>query len=97
MYTFTSIFFSLITCFMFLRMHHVHGSDTMTEKIVISVGCLIFLIQSGLTYQNTLTDKTYLKRLITFLNVTLTVLFAILFFWTVDFNRDSIFSVFLGT
>lgn len=82
---------------MFLRMHHVHGSDTLLERIVILVGCLVFLIQAGLTYQGTLTDKTKFKRLLAVGNVIFTVLFAILFFWTVDFNRDSIFSVFLGT
>lgn len=82
---------------MVLRMHHVHGADTLIERIVITVGCIVFLIQSGITYQNTLTEKTHLKRIFAVGIIIMTVLFAVLFFWTVDFNRDSIFSVFLGT
>lgn len=96
MYLFLSIFASLTTVLMFLRMHHVHGSDSSTERIIITIGCVIFLLQAGLTYHSSQTSRYSHKRWMTLANVLFTVLFSLLFFWFVDFNRDSVFSTLLG-
>lgn len=93
MYTLLGTLFSLTTAFMFLRMHHLHGSDTNEERIIIVIGCVLFLLQAGITYQQTLSRNAHYKRIVTIVSLFCTIGFGALFFWFVDFNRDSIFSL----
>jgi len=92
MYTAISSIFSFITAFMFLRMHHVHGSDTGMERTVIVVGTLIFLIQAGLSYQVFAANRSRTKFNLTVGSLICSIVYGSLFFLIVDFNKDSIFS-----
>jgi len=92
MYTAISSIFSFITAFMFLRMHHVHGSDTSMERTVIVIGTVLFLIQSGLSYQIFSAIRSRVKMNLTIGSIICTILYGALFFLIVDFKRDSIFS-----
>jgi hypothetical protein len=88
---------TLITVVMFLRMHHIHGTDTSVERGIIVIGTIVFLIQAGLSYQIVISRGSRLKNALLTGNLLLMMAYATLFFWFVDFNRDSIFSTLLGT
>ena len=92
MYTAISTVFTLITSFMFLRMHHIHGSDTNLERLVITVGAIVFLIQAGLVYQSFSALRNKTKRAFTLLCIFFTIAYGSIFFLVADFNADSVFS-----
>ncbi len=73
-------------------MHHVHGSDTSMERVVITIGTIIFLFQSGLTYQVFAANRIKTKLNLTIGSLFCSLIYTTLFFLIVDFNRDSIFS-----
>jgi len=91
-----SVITTLITAFMFLRMHHVHGTDTSAERIVIVIGTIVFLLQAGLCHQVVMAKTSRAKNVFLFLNILFLLLYSMLFFWFVDFDRDSIFSTLMG-
>ena len=92
MYTAISSIFSFITAFMFLRMHHVHGSDTSIEKTIIVVGTFLFLVQAGLSYQVYAAERARTKLNLTLGSLFCSLIYGAIFFLIVDFNKDSIFS-----
>jgi Na+/phosphate symporter len=91
-----SIISTLITVVMFLRMHHIHGRDTAIERTIIVIGTIVFLLQAGLCHQLATTKSYSSKNVFLFFNILFLLLYSLLFFWFVDFDRDSIFSTLMG-
>lgn len=93
MYAVISSLFSLITVLMFLRMHHLDGSDTYLEKFTVMIGTILFLIQAGLSYHAYTEQRLKIKRNFAIFSILCSVAYAFLFSLITDFRGNSIFNV----